>query len=448
MRDSNNQIRKKTVKFNELKSSALTDNKPNLHISFKNLTKFNNQVSSDYTKRNNTKKNTFRLTKKKSSEVNYLDNDINEKENFESENYEDLFFYFLLHMEKIEYFENLILHKKERRINNNYYFLNILESLSGNKIHWNQFYFSKYVYILFYIKSRILQKEIIKYSISKGKEIMEVINSYNKKYTSSIKMKNWLIKPQEAYQNYEKINQSKKSEIEKSNKKTLSKINNFTDFVIRTNNRGKGKTLIFLGKTINIYIDDNEKYQNQNNGLSMATEDSEFNTKVKNEIIYTFDNATLKSKKGNSFINNRINKIKVSKNNWNSINNTKYKKLNKTLRNININKTRFKYKDKFINKNNFKKSLLNDYVKNSKKLPLIKLTKKKSLENTELLDSKIRERNMTFLSNEKIKNSMPKVNRIVNKISFNYNNNFEFDEKKNNRTIINFFSKKDNDFYY
>ena len=448
MRDSKNQIRKKTVKFNELKSSALTDNKPNLHISFKNLPKFNNQVSSDYTKRNNTKKNTFRLTKKKSSEVNYLDNDINEKENFESENYEDLFFNFLLHMEKIEYFENLILHKKERRINNNYYFLNILESLSGNKIHWNQFYFSKYVYKLFYIKSRILQKEIIKYSISKGKEIMEVINSYNKKYTSSIKMKNWLIKPQEAYQNYEKINQSKKSEIEKSNKKTLSKINNFTDFVIRTNNRGKGKTLIFLGKTINIYIDDNEKYQNQNNGLSMATEDSEFNTKVKNEIIYTFDNATLKSKKGNSFINNRINKIKVSKNNWNSINNTKYKKLNKTLRNININKTRFKYKDKFINKNNFKKSLLNDYVKNSKKLPLIKLTKKKSLENTELLDSKIRERNMTFLSNEKIKNSMPKVNRIINKFSFNYNNNFEFDEKKNNTTIINFFSKKDNDFYY
>jgi hypothetical protein len=448
MRDSNNQIRKKTVKFNELKSSALTDNKPNLHISFKNLPKFNNQVSSDYTKRNNTKKNTFRLTKKKSSEVNYLDNDINEKGNFESDNYEDLFFYFLLHMEKIEYFENLILHKKERRINNNYYFLNILESLSGNKIHWNQFYFSKYAYILFYIKSRILQKEIIKYSISKGKEIMEVINSYNKKYTSSIKMKNWLIKPQEAYQNYEKINQSKKSEIEKSNKKTLSKINNFTDFVIRTNNRGKGKTLIFLGKTINIYIDDNEKYQNQNNGLSMATEDSEFNTKVKNEIIYTFDNATLKSKKGNSFINNRINKIKISKNNWNSINNTKYKKLNKTLRNININKTRFKYKDKFINKNNFKKSLLNDYVKNSKKLPLIKLTKKKSLENTELLDSKIRERNMTFLSNEKIKNSTPKVNRIINKFSFNYNNNFEFDEKKNNRTIINFFSKKDNDFYY
>ena len=326
--------------------------------------------------------------------------------------------------------------------------MTILESLSGNKIHWNQFYFSKYIYILFYIKSRILQKEIIKYSISKGKEIMEVINSYNKKYTSSIKMKNWLIKPQEAYQNYEKINQSKKSEIEKSNKKTLSKINNFTDFVIRTNNRGKGKTLIFLGKTINIYIDDNEKYQNQNNGLSMATEDSEFNTKVKNEIIYTFDNATLKSKKGNSFINNRINKIKVSKNNWNSINNTKYKKINKTLRNININKTRFKYKDKFNNKNIFKKSLLNDYVKNSKKLPLIKLTKKKSLENTELLDSKIRERNMTFLSNEKIKNSMPKVNRVINKFSFNYNNNFEFDEKKNNKTIINFFSKKDNDFYY
>jgi hypothetical protein len=55
---------------------------------------------------------------------------------------------------------------------------------------------------------------------------------------------------------------------------------------------------------------------------------------------------------------------------------------------------------------------------------------------------------MTFLSNEKIKNSIPKVNRIISKFSFNYNNNFEFDEKKNNKTIINFFSKKDNDFYY
>ena len=253
------------------------------------------------------RKNTIRLSKKKSSEGNYLNSNNNENEdNLKIDDYEDLFLYFLLNMEKIEYFEKILKHKKERRMNNNYYFLGIFESLTTEKVYWNNFYFPKYVFRLFYLKSRHLQKEIIKYSITNGKEIMEVINSYNKIYTSLTKIKNWRLKPADAYLNYENINKKRNVEIEKNNKNTMSKINSFTDFVIRTNNKGRGKTLIFLGKTINIYIDDIDSNLNKNMGLSMATEDSEFNTKVKNEIIYTFDDAAIKAKKGGLTINNKI----------------------------------------------------------------------------------------------------------------------------------------------
>ena len=454
MNSSNNHHKKNTMRSQNLKSSFLTDNKSNNHVVFKNIQK-NNKNINFISIRKTQKLSSFKLPKKKSSEVNYIDCDNNEKDDgFKADDYEDLFFYFLLHIEKIEYFENLLMYKKERKINNKYYFMNILESLTGQKTYWNNFYFPKYVFMLFYNKSRILQKEIFKYSISKGKEIMDVINSYNKKYTSFIKIKNWKLKPAEAYLNYEKINQNRKSEIENSNKNTLSKITNFTDFVIRTDNRGNGKTLIFLGKTINIYIDDIEKYQNKNNGISMAAQDSEFNTKVKNEVVYTFDDIAIKNRKGNLTVNNKhTNKINFPKKENNlKLSKEKYKKINKAIKCLNLNKSRFKFKDKIINinKKEIKKNLFNNYMKDAYKLPLIKLSKKKSPENTELIETTKPNKNLTFLQEHKIKKIFkPNIIKKNNKIDFNSFNNLESDERKNNnKTIINFFSKRDNDFYY
>ena len=462
MNNSKTRILKSLNKVKKLKNSFITDNRINNHVSFKSVGKNNinnNSIESSMTSfRKHFRAKTNKLNQKKASETINTDNDnkSNDNDNLNPNDYEDLFFFFLLHLEKIDYFENILMQKKERRINHNYYFMNIFDSLTGEKTYWNNFYFPKYVYMLFYLKSRILQKEIIKYSISKGKEIMDVINSYNKKYTSFIQIKNWKLKPAEAYTNYEKINKSRKAEIENKNKNNLSKITNFTDFVIRTDNRGKGKTLIFLGKTINIYIDDIEKYQNKNNGISMAAEDSEFNTKVKNEVVYTFDDVAIKNFKGNSTVNNKhINKIKINfpkKENNLNLSKEKFKKINKTIKGLNLKNPRFKYKDKFININNrkIKRNIFNNYMKDSNKLPLIKLSKKKFQENTELNDSKKAKNNLTFLQENKIK-KLFKQNELKKKIKINFNSlyNFDSDERKNNnKTIINFFSKKDNDFYY
>ena len=439
-------------KIQTLKSSFITDNKTNNHVIFKNSQKnFSNNLSVDM-KKKIIRKNTIRLSKKKSSEGNYLNSNNNENEdNLKIDDYEDLFLYFLLNMEKIEYFEKILKHKKERRMNNNYYFLGIFESLTTEKVYWNNFYFPKYVFRLFYLKSRHLQKEIIKYSITNGKEIMEVINSYNKIYTSLTKIKNWRLKPADAYLNYENINKKRNVEIEKNNKNTMSKINSFTDFVIRTNNKGRGKTLIFLGKTINIYIDDIDSNLNKNMGLSMATEDSEFNTKVKNEIIYTFDDAAVKAKKGGLTINNKIsNHINNSNNNNLSFNNN-YKKIRNNLKYMNLNKRSFnyKFKDKYVNKKDIKKKLFSTNMTTINKLPLINTSKRKSSSNTKRIESKSRENTYQFFKKNRVQKWVYlRENKNIKRNSVKpFLNRFD-DEKKENKTIINFFSKKDNDFYY
>ena len=141
MNSSNNHHKKSIIKSQNLKSSFITDSKTNNHVVFKNIQKNSNNFNF-ISIRKTQKLSSFKLSKKKSSEVNYLDPDNNEKdEGFKSDDYEDLFFYFLLHIEKIEYFENLLKYKKQRKINNKYYFTNIFESLTGQKNYWNNFYF-------------------------------------------------------------------------------------------------------------------------------------------------------------------------------------------------------------------------------------------------------------------------------------------------------------------
>ena len=83
----------------------------------------------------------------------------------------------------------------------------------------------------------------------------------------------------------------------------------------------------------------------------------------------------------------------------------KYQKINKTIKGLDLKNPRFKYKDKFLNINNrkIKRNLLSNYMKDSNKLPLIKLSKKKFEENTELNDSKKAKNNLTFLQENQVK---------------------------------------------
>ena len=128
----------------------------------------------------------------------------------------------------------------------------------------------------------------------------------------------------------------------------------------------------------------------------------------------------------------------------------KFKKKNETKRNINTNKCRFKTHNKIINKRELKKNLFNNCMKQTHKLPLIRISKNKSIENTEIIEPKHKCRNYTFLKNDKTPRVLkPNENKNPLRINFNSLNKYYNEEKKkNNKTIINFFSKKDNDFYY
>ena len=265
---------------NQIKSSFLIeDKKDNCHLS-----------------KNESKKLATSIKYKhlKSGEIHNLEKhsnnklDIDNNDEFLSEDYEDLFFYILYELEKIPFFEKIIENKRDNtNINNMFSFNYLFQLFSGEKKEWNNFLFYEPVYKILYIRSRKLQKEIIQYSLASNKKVEDIINSYNKQYTSIKKVKNWCLSPQEAYKNFENISskETMKNENVSNVYNPYSKSVNYTDFVVKTDNNGKGKTLIFLGKAINIYIDDINKVQTQDKGISMAVEESEFNKKIKNEIV-------------------------------------------------------------------------------------------------------------------------------------------------------------------
>lgn len=397
------------------------------------------------------------MNKKSKDYSNYDNNNLND--GYFSEDYEDLFFYFLFETEKIEFFEKMIEARKEKRLNNKYYFNYIYQALTDEKIEWNHFLFPEGVYKLLYFKSRKLIKEIFQYSIYSGKKINDILNSYEKKYTRKKNVKNWCLKPQDAYKNYEIITLKSKNENDNINNwsNPYSKNINTTDFVVKTDNNGRGKTLIFLGKAINIYIDDLDKFQTKDKGLSMAVEESEFNKNTKNEIIYTFDDMILKTKKRN-MTNNKyeINKFKNNKKIWDRFiskdleANLNYKSSMKHLgfgKNKKNNNKIYKQKSNLIN------NVFRNYNNASYKLPSIRkynpfcenerlFSKEKKSENKE---------NSNIKDNEKKKTKFRKIVPEKQKHKNNINSISIYDGEyipKNNKTIINFFTKGNSDFYY
>ena len=91
---------------------------------------------------------------------------------------------------------------------------------NDEKIKWQHFLFPEPIYIILYIKTRKTLKEILQYSIYSGKKNY-IINTYNKKYTFNKKVKNWLLKPQEAYKNYDNIIMQQKKKVKLQTKEII-----------------------------------------------------------------------------------------------------------------------------------------------------------------------------------------------------------------------------------
>jgi len=316
------------------------------------------------------------------------------------EDYEDLFFYLLKTVQKIELFElNESIQNKTKKADNsktnndayesesdndfikesnnidlnkifyNRIFLGLLEK---DKQCWENFYFPKAIYKIIYKKSREKQKEILSFSIKYNMKYDIVVNSYDKIYTNKIQKKNWDIDPITAYNNYMEIyhqnenlikskeesnlNDNKKIYLEYENRIKFNK-----DIVVKTNNRGNGKTLIFNGKLLNIYVDDFLRRNNESHLISINSP-----TQKKKEIIYNSKNLLPKLKQSFSFGKN----ISSDKSKPNVI---LTKKSNK---NINTNLTHLTENKKEEKDNIFNKRLFTHAIIYDKKKPKNKRNQK------------------------------------------------------------------------
>ena len=217
-------------KNKNIKSSFLIEDKKNNNLLLNNLRRNDNKRLKLY---NSSIKDNNKKSSKNINFDNYkkIDND----KSFTSGDYEDLFFSFLLETEGIDIFEKQLELKKDKkiRINKKYIFNYIYQVFTEEKKRWNNFLFTETVYQILYIKSRKVIKEIIQYSVYSGAKIKDIINSYDKKYTCKRKVKNWSLRPQEAYKNYENIKLKAKLEKEKNNNvgNYFKTVNN-TDFVV------------------------------------------------------------------------------------------------------------------------------------------------------------------------------------------------------------------------
>ena len=353
------------------------------------------------------------------------------------EDYEDLFFYLLKTVQKIELFElNESIKNRTKRTNisktnndtyesesdndfikesNNidlntiFYNRIFLGLIEKGKQYWENFYFPKAIYKIIYKKSREKQKEILSFSIKYNMKYDTVINSYEKIYTNKIQKKNWDIDPITSYNNYMEIynknenlikgkeennlNDNKKMYLEYENRIKFNK-----DIVVKTNNKGNGKTLIFNGKLLNIYVDDFLRRNNESHLISINSP-----TQKKKEIIYNSKNLLPKLKQSFSFGKN----ISSNKNKPNIILTQKSNKNIKTnLMNITENK-------KEESENNFNKRLFTHSTLYDKKKPKNKRHQKsiRDIINEELnMNMKMKKYSLSPVFSNKNINSINSIN--------------------------------------
>jgi hypothetical protein len=455
-----------------------------------------------------------------------------------NENYDDLFFYFLETPEKIDIFESSL--DKNKKSNNKYgqikayggkfedgeeednaiyyslddntykkkinvkkiFYQELYSNLINNKIQWNNFLFSKGVFNIIYQKSRLKQKEILKYSLKYNKDYDTVIKSYDKSYTSLMLKHNWALDPKIAYNNYYKIFLKKNlSQNKENNKKININDNNYSDVVIKVDNNGQGKSLIYIGKLFNVYIDDSYKRNiKDENAVSMDIKEQ----KSRKEVVYNYKDllARAKMKLKNSFsydkrpqsnkkekresqvilmkkLNDNNNLTKVlnnirKKNNSfskkhnipNVRNNNNYKRYNtesnvssKPKKNIIKNNSSFNSilnlnDNTLLNKINY---CLTNENKNKKKGIISRMEEyKKNIRNKKNINNSEDTQNIfSFCPNLSkpvaLKESDIKINiskSLYSKIIFNKNiKNEKIENQKNEKMILNFF-ENNCDFYY
>lgn len=300
------------------------------------------------------------------------------------EDYEDLFFYLLKHPKKIEALEAMSSKKKiganNTEINKDTYeseseddfikasnnidikkifykkiFLGLMEE---NKLHWENFYFPKSIFRIIYKKSKAKQKDILNFINKYELQYDTVVNSYEKIYTNKTKKKNWDLEPLTAYNNYLEIfyknnNLVKSKEMEKDLKESkdimlryeaLNKFNK--DIVVKTNNKGNGKTLIFNGKLLNVYVDDYLRKNNESHIISINSPNQK-----KKEIIYSAKDLLPELRQNFSFDKNNF----LNQNKYNPIMTQKsFKSSKKNLGNLSTRdfiKNKIEHKNKRSGKN-------------------------------------------------------------------------------------------------
>ena len=433
------------------------------NIKFKNAFGINNKKENDKSFKNiqsNAKEGDYKLKKsntnlslnmnKKDDMIDYMNKSISDE--YVSENYEDLFLFFLFESDKIDMFDEQSEFKNEKRINKKFTFFYIFQNfVSEDKIRWNNFLFPKPIYKLLYLKSRKLQKQIVKYSISSGNKVEDIINAYSTKYTSQKNVKNWCLKPKEAYKNYEEISLKEKMEKDKlnNNGNPYLKNKNYTDFIIKTDNNGKGKTLLFLGKSFHLYIDDYDNYHKvqEHNGISMAVEESEFNKNTKNQIIYTVDELVLKNKNQHKNSNNFDSDFAKAKQNYqNKAKNNKLKSFKSNL-NLNLkNKNSKKYLSMDSKRKNKTKIFDNqeEDKNDNSKLPLITKLKKPVINEKLSKENNSNKNNIIIYKNIFVPDNKIKGNKKLTSFNMYQEDKIPHPNKK----IVNFFRKENSDFYY
>ena len=428
--------------------------------------------------------------------------DTEQNENKLCENYDDLFYYFLKNEEKIPEFEleeiqkentknNMILSPNKKPPNFIFYYL---YSLMTKKIKWKNFYFPRSVFLLLYRKSRKLLILIHRYETKSHIHKDELIKSYNKKYLKYNKKKhNWLLTPETAYKNYYNNVLIKDSQLNKE--KTAGELTYefnskgimpMTDVVVKTNNNGEGKTLLFIGNLLSVYVEDYINTNRDDNIISMEGQDIRNTNNPRKQVIYAYNesfDSSRKEKKLKSYISkegvfshkisssdHKFTKIKINKksNGNKPKNNIPITKREKTpdinlfnkpenKNNININKK--------IEKSNFKcfnNLRINSPIRINDSRVGINLSKYKN--NVPFGIKKYKQLFSStnfypFIKTKKNINESGSKSQIKSKIMVNnteINNNsrlFTHEGLKtprinNRRQILNFLSKNDSDFYY
>ena len=245
-----------------------------------------------------------------------------------------------------------------------------------NKILWSSmFFYPKSIYKIIYRKSRTKQKEILDYCLKYKINYDAVINSYEKIYTSKLKIHNYSLTPKEAYFNYLEIFNKKDEFLEKKEIENKIEIlnqsyyyENRDNIVLKTNNKGKGKMLIYDGTKINIYIDDYLKNNklNDNDNIESTFSDIINNKEIfyqSKDFLPKIKHSFSSGKKLSKGIQNNNNKII-----FNGIKNFKIKTINKTEANEKNKKNNKKMNLKSYLFNLFKNNDLNKKINNNDKL--------------------------------------------------------------------------------